>query len=127
MKELYTKQADSVSYDNLAAGFPGVDQQIKAVTVKSGQGVLKRGTVLGIITTGSKAAIVNSANADGSQTADCILTDDVDTTAADVVTTAYAAGTFNRKALVFGGTDTASNHEKTLRQLGIFLKDNIPY
>lgn len=127
MSNLYTKQADSVSYDNLFGKMPGVDVQLKSVTLKSGQGIVKRGTVLGIITTGSLAVLVDSTKADGSQTADCILTDDIDTTAGNVVITAYAAGTFNRKALIFGGTDTAALHEKTLRQNGIYLNDNIAY
>lgn len=70
---------------------------------------------------------VNSANTDGSGEADCILTDDIDATSADVVITAYTSGPFNRKALVFGGTDDASDHEAVLRQKGIFLKDNIAY
>lgn len=126
-QNLYTKQADSVGYDNLFGGMPGVDVQVKSVTLKTGQGIVKRGTVLGLVTADKKAVKVNSAAADGSQTADSILTDDVDTTGGDVVITAYAAGTFNRKALIFGGTDTASNHETRLRELGIYLNDNIPY
>jgi len=69
--------------------------------------------------------IVNSANVDGSQDADCILADDVDT-ATSVVAVAYTSGHFNRKALVFG-TDTADMHEAKLRELGIFLSDNVPY
>lgn len=99
----------------------------KAVTLKSGQGVLLRGTVLGTITTGGLSVIVNSANADGSQTADSILTDDVDTTGGNVVAVAYKTGSFNRKALIFGGSDTADKHEQTLRGLGIFMKDKFPY
>jgi hypothetical protein len=74
-----------------------------------------------------KAVKVNSANYDGSGVADCILTDAVDTTAADVVATAYKTGNFNRDALVFGGADTAAIHEEHLRTLGIYLKDVIPY
>jgi hypothetical protein len=127
MSDLYTKQADSVTYDNLIGRMPGVDIQVKAVTVQAGQGVLKRGTVLGIVTASGKAVIVNSANQDGSQTADCILTDDVDTTNGDVVASAYAAGTFNRAALTFGGNDTAAKHETRLRELGIYLTDYVPY
>ncbi|WP_438449416.1 head decoration protein [Gorillibacterium sp. sgz5001074] len=125
-ENLYTKQVDSVSFDRLIAG---LEQPIllKSVTVKSGQGVLKRGTVVGIITATGKAVTVNSASADGSQAADSILTDDVDTTAGDVVTTAYSSGLFNRLALTFGGSDTAAGHEATLRTKGIFLKDNIKY
>lgn len=125
-QELYTKQADSISYDNLFADM-SIDVTEKSVTLKAGNGVLKRGTVLGIISASGLAVPVNSANTDGSQSADCILADDVDTTAADVVAVAYAAGSFNRKALIFGGTDTANPHETRLRELGIFLKDNIPY
>lgn len=126
MSDLYTKAADQFSYDNLFAGtLHPVDT--KSVKLKSGQGVLKRGTVLGIITTGILAVAVDSSHVDGSQTADSILTDDVDTTAGDVVTTAYATGEFNRNALIFGGTDTADDHETRLRELGIFLKSNIAY
>lgn len=98
----------------------------KAVKLGAGQGALKRGTVLGKITTSGEYVIVNSANVDGSQDADCILADDVDTTDS-VVAIAYTSGHFNRKALVFGGSDTADTHEARLRELGIFLSDNVPY
>lgn len=80
------------------------------------------------VTAGSgKYKVVNSVNVDGSQEADSILTDDTDTTGGDVTAEAYSSGHFNRKALIFGGDDTAADHEATLRQLGIFLSDNIAY
>ena len=69
--------------------------------------------------------VVNSTNVDGSQEADCILADDVDTTEESVVAVAYTSGHFNRKALIFGGTDTADMHEAKLRELGIFLSDKV--
>lgn len=76
------------------------------------------------------AVPADSTKYDGRQDADCILTDDVDTGSAgatdNVVATAYSSGLFNRKALFFGGTDVVANHEARLRELGIFLKDNIP-
>lgn len=112
--------------DNLIAGID-VPQLVKAVTLKSAQGVVKRGTVLGIITASGLAVPVDSSKSDGSQTANCILVNDVDTTGGDVVTEAYVSGHFNRKALIFGGTDTAAQHETKLRELGIFLSDNISY
>jgi len=71
--------------------------------------------------------IVNSTNVDGSQDADCILADDVNTAEGSVVAVAYTSGHFNRKALIFGGKDTADMHEAKLRELGIFLSDNVPY
>jgi len=78
-----------------------------------------------VITASGKYKAVNSANTDGSEVADCILADDVDTTAGDVTAVAYRTGHFNRKALVFGGSDTAEMHEQTLRTLGIFLSENV--
>jgi len=112
-----------IGYDNLFAG-ASIPVETKSIRLKSGQGVLLRGTVVGIITASGLAVKVNSTATDGSESADCILTDDVDTTA-EVVTTGYVSGLFNRKALIFGGTDTADKHERTLRTLGILLKDNL--
>lgn len=75
--------------------------------------------------------VVNSANVDGSQVADCILAMDTDTgdvgATEDIVAEAYRTGHFNRQALIFGGTDDAGDHEASLRDLGIFLSDNIAY
>jgi Bacteriophage lambda head decoration protein D len=126
MSNLYTKNFDNIDMDNLFAG-SSVPVLTGAVTLKAGQGIVKRGTVLGIITATSLAVAVDSTKSDGSQVANCILTDDVDTTDADTVATVYVSGHFNRKALIFGGTDTAPKHEIKLRELGIFLKDNIAY
>ncbi|MBO8136795.1 MAG: head decoration protein [Desulfotomaculum sp.] len=74
-----------------------------------------------------KYKVVNSTNVDGSQVAVCILAEEVDTTGGDVTTEAYTSGHFNRQALIFGGDDTAANHETRLRELGIYLSDNISY
>lgn len=127
MSNLYTKGFDSLNMDKFfhSAEIPVT---VKSVTLSAGQGVLKRGTVLGIITATGLAVKVDKSKADGSEKANCILTDDVDTgSAGNVVATAYSSGMFNRKALIFGGDDTAADHELRLRELGIFLKDNIPY
>lgn len=127
MANLYEKGFDSVERDNLIAGTE-IPLMVKSVKLAAGQGVLKRGTVLGIITASGQAVKVDSSKSDGSEKADCILTDTVDTTGEEpIVTTAYSSGLFNRKALIFGGSDTAEKHETRLRELGIFLKDNISY
>ncbi|MGG4034213.1 head decoration protein [Paenibacillus cisolokensis] len=126
MANLFNDNFGSTTPDKLFAGI-NHPVDIKSVTLLAGQGVLKRGAVLGIVTASNKAKLVDSSAADGSQTADCILTDDVDTTAGDVVTTAYISGEFNRQALIFGGSDTADKHEIRLRELGIFLKDVVEY
>ena len=80
--------------------------------------------VIPVIAATGKYKVVNSANTDGSEVADCILADDTDTTTGDATAVAYRTGHFNRKALVFGGDDTADTHEQTLRTLGIFLSEN---
>ncbi|MGG3504764.1 head decoration protein [Paenibacillus lautus] len=103
---------------------------VKSVVLKAGQGILLRGTVVGIGTADTLAVKVNSTATDGTELADSILTDTVDTGAVgateNVVTTAYSSGSFNRLALIFGGTDTADKHETRLRSLGIFMKDTHP-
>jgi hypothetical protein len=130
-KNLYTKEFGSVGYDGLIAGTTHpIDY--KSVTLKAGQGIVGRGTVLGLITASGLAVPVDSAAVDGSQTADSILTDAVDTgddgATEDVVTVAYkSGGPFKRQALIFGGDDTAADHEDRLREIGIYLTDTIPY
>ena len=126
MANLWNENFGSTTPDNLFADSKHpVD--VKAVTLKAGQGVLARGTVVGIITADDLAVPVDSTKTDGSELADSILTDTIDTGAAgateNVVTTAYSSGSFNRQTLIFGGTDTADKHEDRLRTLGIYLKD----
>lgn len=97
----------------------------KSVKIKKSATPLLRGTVLGVITTTGYAQAVDSTKTDGSEVADCILAQDVDASAGDVFAVAYAKGQFNRQALIFGGTDDSTKHEAKLRELGIYLKDNV--
>lgn len=113
--------------DNLIAGHE-VPVIVKGITLAKNQGILTRGTVLGIITASSLAKPVDSSKTDGTETPYCILTDTIDTNGdADAKTTGYTSGLFNSKALVFGGADTVDKHELKLRELGIFIKENIEY
>lgn len=112
--------------DNLIAGheFPVLT---KEVVVKGNQGKLLRGTVVGLESETKLAVPVVSTATDGSQTPYGILTDNVDTASGQVVTTCYVSGLFNANALHFGGEDTAETHEAKLRELGIYIKENIAY
>lgn len=125
MDELYNIEG-TFTPDNLIAGNEA-DTSIKAVTILAGQGVLNRGSVIGIITASGKGKLVAKASVDGSQAAKFILADTVDTTAADVVAQCYQSGQFNRDALTFAADNTAADHEDNLRLYGILLKDNIAY
>lgn len=113
--------AVTFSYKNLVGGnTPAIFTSVE--TLAKGTGLYVAGTVLGKITATGKLQIVNSANTDGSQVAYALLlTENVDTTAVDVLVTVAKAGRFNREALVFGGTDTASKHEDALRDQNIYL------
>ncbi len=107
--------------DNLIAG-PS-DLIAVGITIASGEGELGRGSVLGKITASSYFALVQSDGTDdGRRTAAAILTEDIDATDVDVVTTAYIAGEFNENMLTFGGTDTADTHRATLQAAGIILR-----
>lgn len=125
MQENYSVIGTSTP-DNLIAGNE-VDMSFKAVTVLTGQGVLARGSVLGIVTAGGKGKLVAKASVDGSQVAKFILADTIDTTASDIVAQCYQSGQFNRDALIFAAGNTAAEHEDNLRIYGILLKDNIGY
>ena len=114
----------SVTYDNLMGG-PEVEILTTGVLLASGQGIVKRGTVIGKITASEKGKITDKTNSDGSQLAKYVVAQETDTTNGDVMAVCYKTGLFNRDALFFGGTSTAADHEEELRDTGIFLKDEI--
>lgn len=126
MAEKLFNEIGSITPDNLIVG-DKIPILLKGVTLSANQGILLRGSMIGIVTASGKGKLCDSTSSDGSQIADAILTDDVDTTDADAVAQCYQSGMFNRQALIFGGNDTASQHEAKLREKGIFLKDNIEY
>lgn len=121
MAEKLYAEIGSFTPDKLIAG-NAVNITFKGVTIVSGQ-TLSRGSVIGIITASDKGKLCDSTAADGSEVAKYVLADDVDASEGDVVAQCYQSGEFNREALIFGGTDTASDHEDTLRKYGILLKD----
>jgi len=117
---------DGIRLDDAIAGVAYVGPINFTITEGTSGFALDDEFSISVVAGDGQYKVVNSANADGSQDADCILADDVNTTTS-IVAVAYTSGHFNRKALVFGGTDTADMHEAKLRELGIFLSDNVPY
>ena len=134
-RELY-RDLGETTQDNLIAG-PRFPIQHKGISLASGQGILKRGTVLAIISAGAgvgTAAMIDSSHkVTVSQTQvadrdkpDCILAEDIDTGAGDSVdAVAYSAGYFIRGSLIFGGTDTWETHELEMRKLNMHLSASI--
>lgn len=84
------------------------------VTIAEGQN-LKRGAVLGRVTSGGKHILSASAASDGSQTPKCILAEDVDATDDDVVGPAYFSGEFAQEELTYGTGHTATTVEAAFR------------
>lgn len=112
----------------------------KGVTIAAGQGILKRGTLLGASQDGYKVTgsmetpdTNTEEEAEGEDTekeaeggskigCDGILTDDVDTTKEGAVAAIYITGTFNRNAIILAEGEKIETYETELRKLGIFLK-----
>lgn len=125
MEQMYS-EIGTYEADNLIVGNE-ITPVVKGIVLQKGQGILKRGTVLGEINSTKLCVPVDKTKTDGSEIPYCILTDDVDTgddtATSDYHTTGYFTGVFNRAKLIFGGDDTYLDHEKQLRDLGIFLKE----
>lgn len=117
MQETYTTGAD-----NLFAGTQVQPVVADEVVIASGQGVLVRGTAIGVNSDG-KYEIVDS---EGSVTeVAAILAETVDATNDDRPAPAYFTGEFNKNAIVFGGSDTVDDYIEQARSRGIFFKDTV--
>lgn len=127
------------NYDNLIAGeqAPIIP---KGVTLAAGQGVLARGTLLGIVTATGLAVVCDSTKSDGSQNPAYILglqqgqlMDPTQTTidtgapgaTLNVPALAYQTGIFNRNAIITKSGQPISGFEAQLRTLGIILRSTI--
>jgi len=113
----------SHSFDNLMAGC--FDVATDPVVLAPNQ-TLKRGTVLGRLTSGLQAKPVDSTKSDGTQTPFGILLEDTVVGATAAPAPVALTGEFNGAALIFGGTDTVTTHKVALRDLSIFVKTNTP-
>ncbi|MHA7963533.1 head decoration protein [Paenibacillus sp. CAU 1782] len=78
---------------DLQARIPG------GVLLAQGNGIVKKGTVLGRVTASNKFVPYDSSATDGSQTAVCILDNDQDTTSSDIGASAWIAGIFTESKL----------------------------
>lgn len=112
----------SFTPDGLIAGHD--DLQTRQIVLVSGQN-LKRGALLGQITTGGKYTLALSASSDGSQAPKVILAEDTDATGGDRVTIAYFGGVFDENAVIFGAGLTALTTREALRDVGIKLQPSI--
>jgi hypothetical protein len=92
------------------------------ITVLSGQGVLKRGTLIGRVTASGKYIKSLAGASDGSQTVLAVLADDVDATSADALGGAYLTGEFNSNAMTYDSSWTLSALQLAGRAYDIYVK-----
>lgn len=110
--------------DNLIAGNQ-VPLLTKAIELAIGTGTLKRGSVISVAgklanstTTGTEPDITTVYD-----TVDGILTDDVELNdSSKTNATIYISGEFNSTYMITGADTTASDFERELRTLGIYVK-----
>ena len=103
----------------------GQDDTItRSITLISGQN-LKRGALLGKITTGGKYTLSLNASSDGSQNPAVILAEDCDASAGDKVAIAYFAGTFDENVVIYGTGQTPANMREACRLVNLNLQSSI--
>lgn len=114
---LYNEKIGEMPADSLIASTM-VRQITQSVTVVSGAGALKRGTVLSLGEDGKASVLADDMEAS------CILCDDVDATDADAVAEVYVSGCFHKQALIVsdGYALTAANIQE-LRNGGIYIEN----
>ncbi|OMF30954.1 head decoration protein [Paenibacillus sp. FSL H8-0259] len=103
--QMFTQEFTEVLLStDLQAKLPG------GILLKQGQGIVKKGTIIGKISTAGadkdKAVAYSSAATNGSEVALCILDNDQDTTLTDMPASAWIAGIFDSAKLT--GLDTAA-------------------
>lgn len=112
--------------DNLIAG--GFPEVLEKGVIAQGQGVLRRGTVLGQLTANDELVVIDKNRTDGGEQIHGVLQHDVDTTGSSVEDFVYLTGMFNEDYIAsvngFGG-DTVSDHRKAARLLNIYFKQNV--
>lgn len=91
-------------------------------TIASGEGVLKRGSLLGKVTASGKWVLSEAAAADGSQDPRGVLLHDVDATAADAEGIIGRIGRCNGGALTLGAGHTLASIDDALLDRGIILE-----
>lgn len=109
------------SGDNLIAGNTH-PLSAQTVTIKSGEGKLKRGSVLMRDANGKYVLADTSAG-----TAEVILAADVDATSADTVAEVYCSGDFNETALIVADGYTLTDADRlALKGVGIYVVIAVP-
>lgn len=93
-----------------------------SVVLAGGQGLLRKGAVLGKVEYDGKYKLVDKKASDGSQVASVVLAEDVDTSSGDQTAVVFTQGIFNYDALYVADGDTVDAHQEELRAGNIYYK-----
>lgn len=93
-----------------------------SVVLAEGQGILRKGAVLGKVEADGKYKLVDKKASDGSQIASVVLAEDVDTSAGEQMAVVFTQGIFNYDALYVADGDTVEEHKEELRAGNIYYK-----
>ncbi len=111
------EQGEQREYDKLFVS-SNTHTFTRGVPMVSGNGVLKRGTIL--TKDANENYLMITAN---SQKAEGVLAEDIDTDI-ETVGVMYRQGHFNKEALIFGGSITKiSELARTLREINILVSE----
>lgn len=113
-------ESDTFNYDNLLAGG---DLTVLEVGTIDETGEVKRGTVLGRVSSTNTYKICKDANADGSNIPVAILAEDLPASASNKDKYVYLSGNFNKSAVIFDAGVVNKNKAKIeLHGNSIFLR-----
>ena len=97
----------------------------QTVVVKSGEGELKRGSVL-MRDSSDKFVMLSSIARTAGATAEVVLARDTDATDVDTVAEVYNSGDFNTNALLVAeGSELTETDVKNLKDAGIYLTESV--
>lgn len=121
------EKLEIAGYDNLMnSTYPPAETF--GVTIRKGQGLLERGTLLVRSSADGAMVIAGTTAAEGEKlTPNCILAEDVESGAGEsAVGIAYRTGHFNENSLLVKDGYTVTDDDKeALRDAGILLSDSI--
>lgn len=93
-----------------------------SITLAAGQGILKKGAVIGKVKSDNKYKLVDKAATDGSEVALLVLAEEADTSGTDIKAVAFKRGIFRSDALYVAKGDTIADHSEELRNVSIYIK-----
>ncbi len=104
----------------------GIKYPLMTLTIEleEGQGKLKRGAILGKVTSSNKFKLVDKNASDGSEAANCVLAHDIDT-GVSTVAMCYVSGQFKLSQLYIKDDGDVLEYKEELRAGNIYIATEV--